>query len=487
VLLTITNSSPPATDLGFVLHKNPAAVRSVDVGFGVAHAFYPEAETGRCTIALLCEVDPVALVRRSRGGPFPLAAYVNDRPYAASSFLSVALRKMFGTALQGRCTQRPELVEARLDLSVRLPVLPCRGGQALLRRLFEPLGYQVSARPIPLDPGFPAWGDSPYADVRISATCRVQDLLGHLYVLLPVLDDDKHYWVTRDEIDKLTGGAGRWLATHPERDVIVRRYLRHQARLAQEALARLADEGGATAGDPADEEEAAGPGEPGGPGEAAGPGEPGGPGEAAGQPGAEHTRLRDLRVAAVTAALTAAGARHVLDLGCGDGRLIAALLHSGQFEEIVGVDASVTALERAARRLRVDEMAPRQRDRVRLIQGALTYRDRRLAGYDAAVLMEVIEHVDPDRLSALEQAVFGGAAPATVIVTTPNAEYNAHYPALAAGALRHPDHRFEWDRPQFRAWAEGVAARHGYTVAFDPVGEDDPQAGPPTQMAVLSR
>jgi 3' terminal RNA ribose 2'-O-methyltransferase Hen1 len=455
VLLTITNSSPPATDLGFVLHKNPAAVRSVDVGFGVAHAFYPEAETGRCTIALLCEVDPVALVRRSRGGPFPLAAYVNDRPYAASSFLSVALRKMFGTALQGRCTQRPELVEARLDLSVRLPVLPCRGGEDLLRRLFEPLGYQVSARPIPLDPGFPAWGDSPYADVRIRATCRVQDLLGHLYVLLPVLDDDKHYWVTRDEIDKLTGGAGQWLATHPERDVIVRRYLRHQARLAQEALARLADEDGAAAGDPADDD--------------------------------ERTPLRDLRVAAVTAALTAAGARRVLDLGCGDGRLIAALLPSGQFTEIVGVDASATALERAARRLRVDEMAPRQRDRVRLIQGALTYRDRRLAGYDAAVLMEVIEHVDPDRLSALEQAVFGEAAPATVIVTTPNAEYNAHYPALAAGALRHPDHRFEWERAQFRAWAEGVAARHGYTVAFEPVGEDDPRAGPPTQMAVLSR
>jgi 3' terminal RNA ribose 2'-O-methyltransferase Hen1 len=455
VLLTITNSSPPATDLGFVLHKNPAAVRSVDVGFGVAHAFYPEAETGRCTIALLCEVDPVALVRRSRGGPFPLAAYVNDRPYAASSFLSVALRKMFGTALQGRCTQRPELVEARLDLSVRLPVLPCRGGEDLLRRLFEPLGYQVSARPIPLDPGFPAWGDSPYADVRISATCRVRDLLGHLYVLLPVLDDDKHYWVTRDEIDKLTGGAGQWLATHPERDVIVRRYLRHQARLAQEALARLADEDGAAAGDPADDD--------------------------------ERTPLRDLRVAAVTAAVTAAGARRVLDLGCGDGRLIAALLPSGQFTEIVGVDASATALERAARRLRVDEMAPRQRDRVRLIQGALTYRDRRLAGYDAAVLMEVIEHVDPDRLSALEQAVFGEAAPATVIVTTPNAEYNAHYPALAAGALRHPDHRFEWERAQFRAWAEGVAARHGYTVAFEPVGEDDPRAGPPTQMAVLSR
>jgi 3' terminal RNA ribose 2'-O-methyltransferase Hen1 len=470
VLLTITNTSPPATDLGFLLHKHPAATRSVEMGFGMAHAFYPEAGTERCTIALLCEVDPVALVRRSRGGPFPLAAYVNDRPYAASSFLSVALRKMFGTALAGTCKERPDLVDRELELAARLPVLACRGGEGLLRRLFEPLGYQVRAQPIPLGGQFPGWGPSPYFDVQVLATCRVRDLLGHLYVLLPVLDNDKHYWVTRDEIDKLVVGAGEWLAGHPERDVIVRRYLRYQPRLAQEAIARLLDEDAAAA------EEA---------------GEPAG--DAAGiqdcdtADAREHTRLRDLRVAAVAGTLTATGARRVLDLGCGDGRLIAALLRNGQFEEIVGVDTSVAALERAARRLRVGEMAPRQRERVRLLQGALTYRDRRLAGYDAAVLMEVIEHVDPGRLDSLEHAVFGEAAPATVIVTTPNAEYNARYPGLAAGAMRHPDHRFEWGRAEFRAWAEGVATRHGYRAAFEPVGEQDPQAGPPTQMVVLSR
>jgi 3' terminal RNA ribose 2'-O-methyltransferase Hen1 len=459
MLLTITSTSPPATDLGFLLHKNPAAVRSVEVGFGMAHAFYPEAEAARCTIALLLEVDPIALVRRSRGGPFPLAAYVNDRPYVASSFLSVALRKVFGTALRGQCKERPELPEQQLELSARLPVLPCRGGEGLLRRLFEPLGYQVSARPIPLDPRFPQWGDSPYFDVRISARCRVRDLLGHLYVLLPVLDDDKHYWVTKDEIDKLVGSAGEWLAGHPERDVIVRRYLRHQPGLAADAIARLLDE------------------------------EPGGTqGEAAEGPvTGEHARLRDLRLTAVLGALKASGARRVLDLGCGDGRLLAGLLQDGQFEEIVGVDASVTALERAARRLRLAEMAPRQAGRIRLLQGALTYSDRRLAGYDAAALMEVIEHVDPDRLGALEQAVFGEAAPATVVVTTPNAEYNAHYPGLAPGARRHPDHRFEWGRAEFRAWAGAVARRHGYTAAFEPVGAADPLAGPPTQLAVLAR
>jgi 3' terminal RNA ribose 2'-O-methyltransferase Hen1 len=480
MLLTVTNTSPPATDLGFLLHKNPAAVRSVPLSWGAAHVFYPVAAADRCTAALLCEVDPVALVRRSRGGPFPLAAYVNDRPYAASSLLAVAIRKVFGTALRGECTERPGLPAARLHLSAHLPVLPCRGGEGLLRRVLEPLGYEVSAAPLPLDAAFPGWGDSPYFDVRISAACRVRDLLGHLYVLLPVLDDDKHYWVSEDEIGKLVAAAGQWLAGHPERDLIVRRYLRHQPRLVAEATARLLDEdrGGAEART-AEQDGDAGPG----PAERdghlrAGP---------AAASGAAHARLRDLRVAAVLRVLTAAGARRVLDLGCGDGRLLAALLGDPRFEEIAGVDASAAALDRAARRLRVDEMAPRQRERVRLLLGGLTYADRRLRGYDAAVLAEVVEHVDPGRLGALEEAVFGVAAPPTVVVTTPNAEYNPRYPGLAPGALRHPDHRFEWTRAQFRAWAEPVASRYGYSVRFEPVGDEDPGAGPPTQMAVLRR
>ncbi len=466
MLLTITNVSPPATDIGFLLHKNPASVRSVDVGFGTAHVFYPEAAEHRCTVALLCEVDPVALVRRSRGGSFPLAAYVNDRPYVASSFLSVALRKMFGTAMRGECRERPELPEVALELTARLPVLPCRGGEGLLHRLFEPLGYAVSAHPIPLDARFPDWGASPYLDAAVSARCRIRDLLGHLYVLLPVLDGDKHYWVSRDEIGKLVDGAGEWLAGHPERDVIIRRYLRNQPRLIQEAVSRLAGEDlGITELRAAQSLDDTG----------------------AGAAEGERGRLRERRAAAVAGALKAAGARRVLDLGCGDGRLLARLLADPQFTEIVGVDVAAGVLDRAARRLRLAEMAPRQRARIRLMQGALTYRDRRLAGYDAAALMEVIEHVDPGRLAALEQAVFAGAAPATVVITTPNAEYNVRYPVLTAGGKRHPDHRFEWGRAEFRGWAQAVARRHGYTVRLEPVGAEEPDVGAPTQMAVLAR
>jgi 3' terminal RNA ribose 2'-O-methyltransferase Hen1 len=188
----------------------------------------------------------------------------------------------------------------------------------------------------------------------------------------------------------------------------------------------------------------------------------------------------------VLAILRAAGARRVADLGCGEGALTAQLLADRQFTEVIAADVSSRALEVAERRLRLDRMPDRQRSRLRLIQSSLTYRDQRLAGLDALVLVEVVEHVDPSRLGALERTVFGAAAAGLVVVTTPNAEYNVRYDFLAPGAMRHRDHRFEWTRAEFTSWAGRVAAEHGYQVAFHPVGDDDPEVGPPTQLAVFS-
>jgi 3' terminal RNA ribose 2'-O-methyltransferase Hen1 len=461
-MLTITSTSRPATDLGFLLHKHPDRLHTVELAFGDAHVFYPEASDERCTAALLLDVDPVGLVRRAGGKDvFPQAEYVSDRPYAASSFLSVALARVFGTALGGRCTKRPDLPDQKLALTATIAPLPCRGGEAVLRSLFEPLGYAVRAQRHPLDR--PEWGESPYFTVTLAASCRLVDLLSHLYVLVPVLDNDKHYFVGEAEVEKLLRHGEGWLAAHPERETIARRYLKRRSSLVRQALERLVAEEEPELDKKEDAQEE---------------------GEAKLE---RRVSLNERRLEAVAAALKASGASRVLDLGCGEGRLIQTLVKDRQFTEIVGVEVSMRALERAAERLKLDRMPTRQKDRVRLMQGSLTYRDARLAGFDAAALVEVIEHVDPGRLTALERVVFEFARPVTVVVTTPNVEYNVRFETLPAGKLRHADHRFEWTRAEFAAWANALASRRGYAVRFEPIGEVDPEVGAPTQMAVFKR
>ncbi|WP_433545253.1 3' terminal RNA ribose 2'-O-methyltransferase Hen1 [Streptomyces sp. CA-294286] len=478
MFLTISTSGTqerPATDLGFLLHKHPERKQTFSTSHGTAHVLYPEATAERCTAALLLEVDPVALVRRGKGkgrGGSPDAAlsqYVNDRPYAASSLLAVALSGVFKSALHGVCTARPERAAQTLPLRIEVPALPARGGAALVEKLFAPLGWaSVRAEPVPLDAQFPQWGDSRYVQLVLEGELRLADALRHLYVLLPVLDDAKHYWVSPDEVDKLLRAGEGWLAGHPEQKLITSRYLARRWGLTRQAterleLARLA------ASDDADVEEID---------------------NAVAQETETEERPSPLAVQrreAILTALREAGAGRVLDLGCGQGQLLQAMLKDVTFTEMVGVDVSVRALTIASRRLNLDRMGERQAQRVTLTQGSLTYTDKRLTGYDAAVLSEVIEHVDLPRLPAVEYAVFGSARPTTVIVTTPNVEYNVRWEALPAGHARHGDHRFEWTRQQFRDWAAKVGGRHGYAVAFAPVGPDDPQVGPPTQMAVFTR
>ncbi|MGB7280855.1 MAG: 3' terminal RNA ribose 2'-O-methyltransferase Hen1 [Candidatus Acidiferrum sp.] len=461
--LTISTTHTPATDLGYLLHKRPGKLHTISLSFGKAHVFYPETSDTRCTAALLLEVDPIELVRKP-GGPSGegglLDQYVNDRPYVSSSFTSVALARAFGTALGGRSKSKQDLADAELPLEVRIAVLPCRGGEAFLHRLFEPLGYVVAAHRHPLDEKFPEWGESRYWSVTLSAKKRLQDVLQHLYVLLPVLDDDKHYWVGKDEVEKLLQKGQGWLTSHPEREEITRRYLKHQHRLMREALARLTEE----------EDD---------------------PDGAAELHSAEELVLEDRislnqqRLGSVLAALRQSGAKRILDLGCGEGRLLSLLLVDTAFTEITGIDVSPRVLEKAAQRLRLDSLPPRKRERIKLLQGSLMYKDSRLSGYDAAAVVEVVEHLDPPRLAAFERVLFEQARPATIVMTTPNREYNAKFETMPAGTMRHKDHRFEWTRPEFQSWSNRVASQHNYSVSFLPVGEEDATLGAPTQMAIF--
>ena len=491
MLLTLTSTAPDATDLGYLLHKHPDRVQSFALPVGTAHVFYPEATAERCTAALLLEVDPVGLARGHKfaGDTFALAQYVNDRPYAASSMLAVALGKVFSSALKGRCTARPELAGRPLPLTIRVPAVPSDDGAALVGRLFGPLGWQVVAEPVPLDPAVPRWGSSRYVDLTLTGTLPLDAALSHLYVLLPVLDGAKHYWVGTDEVDKLVRSGGSWLRSHPERELITRRYLAHQREYVVDATARLA-----ALDDPVPDSTRLDDLPPEDPQKGTQADDP--------QPGqtllAENRQDRSQsdpapvplvrhRVAAVLAALADVRAARVVDLGCGEGTLLRELLAEPRVVELLGVDVSSHALDKAARRLGLDRLPDSQRERITLRQSSLTYRDRAVEGFDAAVLMEVVEHVDPERLPALERAVFGHARPGAVVVTTPNADHNVRYPHLTAGTFRHPDHRFEWTRAEFADWAQRVAAEHGYDVELRAVGDADPEVGPPTQLALFTR
>lgn len=456
MFLSLATTHRPATDLGFLLHKHPGRVHETELPFGKAMLFYPEATEARCEAALVLDVDPVGLVRGKGQADGMLDQYVNDRPYAASSFLSVAIARSLRTAMTGASRERQALADAEIPLEAVVTPLPARGGgEDLVRDLFEPLGWAVEVTPVE---------GGGYVTLRLTGSGRVQALLTQLYVLIPVLDDDKHYWVGDDEVAKLLRRGEGWLESHPTKELIVRRYLTHRRGLARAALERLAPE----TRDEADEA------------------------EDAVKPLREDAletplRLNDQRMIAVTAALKASGARSIADLGCGEGKLLQRLVKERWAETLVGVDASARDLERAHRRLKLDMATGPKDGRVRLLHGSLTYRDQRWEGCDAAALVEVVEHLEPDRLPALSKVVFGAARPGTVVVSTPNAEYNALFPNLPAGAYRHSDHRFEWTRAQFAAWCEGVCAAHGYGVELSDIGEVDATLGAPTQMAVFTR
>ncbi|MGD1873483.1 MAG: 3' terminal RNA ribose 2'-O-methyltransferase Hen1 [Mastigocoleus sp.] len=459
MLLTITANYQNATELGYLLHKHPDRCQSFPLSFGKAHVFYPEASETQCTAALLLDVDPVKLVR---GGSASLQQYVNDRPYVASSFLSVAISQVFSTALNGRCKDKPELAQTPIPLVAKLSVIPSRSGEDFVRSLFEPLGYEVFAQGYELDEGFPEWGESKYFTVELKNTVCLSQLLSHIYVLIPVLDDYKHYWIGDDEVEKLLRHGEGWLNEHPAKEEITKRYLKRRSRLTRAALAQLTEEDNLDpdeAGEVHDREEAA---------------------------VEKPLSLNQLRLNAVLTALKNKNVKKVIDLGCGEGKLLKELLKDGFFEKITGVDVSYRSLEIAQQRLDKLHLPRQEWEKIQLFQGALTYRDKRISGYDAATVIEVIEHLDLHRLSAFERVLFEFARPKIIIVTTPNVEYNVKFENLAAGKLRHQDHRFEWTREEFESWCKAVTECFGYNVEFQGIGEGDEKVGSPTQMAIFS-
>lgn len=458
MFLSIATTHRPATDLGFLLHKHPEHVHEIELGFGKAFIVYPEASESRCEAALILDIDPIGLVRGRGSAEGLLDQYVNDRPYAASSFLSVAMARALRTAMGGTSKERPQLAQQAIQLEATVTPLPARGSEKLVHELFEPLGWKTEVEPIE----GPGGQKSRYVTLRLTGSARLSEALNQLYVLIPVLDDAKHYWVGEDEVNKLLARGESWLGGHPARDLIVQRYLKHQRSLAHLALARLAPE--------TEEEEAALESR-----------------DAAEENLERPIRLSDVRMDVVLDTLRRLDAKRIADLGCGEGKLLFRLARERWVGQALGVDASVISLERASKRLKLNEIGGPSEGKIKLLHSALTYRDKRIAGIDAATLIEVIEHLDPDRLPALARILFGESRPKSVIVTTPNAEYNALFPNLPPGSFRHPDHRFEWTREQFRTWVKSIEDAYGYRAELHAIGEVDVAHGSPTQMVVFTQ
>jgi 3' terminal RNA ribose 2'-O-methyltransferase Hen1 len=463
MLLTITYTGRNTTDLGYLLHKNPYHPQTLELSYGRAHVFYPEVSDERTTVALLLDIDPIDLARGKTGltggGLFD---YVNDRPYVSSSLMSTAISKVFGTAMTGRADSHQALSDSPLDLTATIAMLPCRSEQNMLNRIFEPLGYQVRYETFVSDERFPDWGESKYVNLTIKGNVCLRDLLKHIYVLIPVFDRQKHYWIGEDEVEKLLRNGGDWLSSHPERTYIADRYLKHLRPLVNMASSRLA-----TADLDASEVLLTT--------------------EAAEETREKKPSLNARRLESVVVALKDSGVRSVIDIGCGDGALLNLLIKERQFTRISGVDVSPAVLQRASERLRLDHAGDSLLERVTLFQGSLTYKDSRFEGYDAACVIEVIEHLDIPRLAAFERVLFEHAKPPAVVMTTPNQEYNAKYQSLHDGDLRHIDHRFEWTRAEFHKWAAETAKKFGYAVQFSEIGDADENLGAPTQMGVFTR
>ena len=460
MLLTITYEGENTQELGYLLHKNPERAQQFALSYGKAYVFYPEVTDTRTTAALLLDIDPLDLARGKAGSKEGgLFDYVNDRPYASTSFMSTAIVRIFGTAMSGRCDKRQELADTPLKLTATLYSLKDNGDTALAKELFEPLGYTVTTQRTQLDTSFPEWGMSPYIDLTISGTVKLSELLNHIYVLIPVFDKQKHYYMAEDEIQKLLDHGEGWLADHPLKEKITQRYFTARKSYARRALNILLEDELAEDTDGteiAEEKEI-------------------------------RTPLNTMRMEAVKNAVLESGAATVIDLGCGECRLTSMLLNEPQIKKVTACDVSVVELEKAAQKLHLDRMQPYRKNKLTLMQASLTYRDKRFEGYDCACVIEVIEHIEPMRIPAFERSVFEFAAPKTVILTTPNHEYNVNYEKMQENALRHGDHRFEWTRAEFKAWTEHICEKFGYICEISGIGEIDENLGAPTQMGVFTK
>ncbi|MBW4084382.1 3' terminal RNA ribose 2'-O-methyltransferase Hen1 [Paenibacillus sp. S150] len=420
--------------------------------------------------------DPVELVKGASSAHNDITQYINDREFVVSSLFCTYIRSALGTALNGK-TKEAYLPWVNRKLALELTFGPVASNlpDHALEDLFIPLGYEVVLERGDAAYAFELKSRSSVRYIKLKGIQTLQTALRQLFVLIPALDDYKHYYISDDEVDKIRRYGDGWLENHPQRALILKRTLRFAG-----AIKHYEDQ---MAGDGQQAENGAS-------GEAPGIAEPfAAPAEASAGTGAAEApkaRLNDLRYAAIADTVERLAARRsIVDFGSGGGKLSARLSSVPGVQEIKAVEPSAAAQLRAMDRFaklegRPGAIVPEP------VTGSLFYYDEALRGKDVMILCEVIEHIDERRLNRVMETIFHEYAPGTLIITTPNKEYNALY-QMEHEKLRHRDHRFEWDREAFGAWCSCWTSAYNYSVRLSGIGEFAQEYGYPTQMAIFTK
>lgn len=453
MFLSIAVSGEHAPDLGFVLYKHPGRFFEKSASKGRVTGGFTENREDFAEFTLAVEIDPVERVRGvnwDRG----IASYVEPMPFLAASHMSQALSQALGSAMNGVLGSKDPVIDTRVKaagvkpwpLTIKVGAVRC--SPYMIESLFSELGWSVEIESHNLDvPGVSEDDDRPLHVFTLKGEATVSDALTQLYVLLPVLDPSRHYFYDESEARKLFEKGGDWLKGHSSRDLIISRYLSKSKELrgyARQLFGNFQEKKDLDELIAETEELMRDWDDP------------------------DDTSPHQQRHSQIIRDVVSWGARSVIDLGCGEGRLLERLVRIAPDMRVVGIEPSAREIERARKRLS-NNPGKNLDPRVEFVHGSAMYGDERFKDFDAAILSEVIEHVDEDRLSLLARSVFGIMAPRRVVITTPNGDYNRVF-GLRPGEFRHADHRFEWTLAECQAWVVGVTAAYPYEAEITPVG-----------------
>lgn len=454
--LAIKATGEGAKMLSFLLSKNPQNLYDrMEKGYRV-RLTYTVFSDSEVEALIFVTPDPVELVKNSPD-TYEITQYINDREFVVSSIFCSNTRSALGTALNGRPKEEYlDWAKHAFQLTIGFGPVATDLPDAAIKNLFEPLGYQTEIERGRADYNFQFKERSSARFINLQSKVTLQNALQHLFVLIPVLDDYRHYFIDEREIEKLERYGEGWLADHPLKELIIKRTLRFRELIDQMVLNSHQTELINEAVTP----------------------EP----NISSQPVVRLNKLRYQRLVKIIEDLAAR--ESIVDFGAGEGKLSVRLGFIPGVKEILAVEPTekeqLRALKRFSEASRKDDfIAPTP------VWGSLFYYDEQLCGKDVMILSEVIEHIDESRLPRVMDTILGSYKPQVLLITTPNAEYNPVY-QMEEG-IRHKDHRFEWSRAEFAEWTYCLARNYAYEVQIDGIGEEAEGYGHPSQLAILTR